>query len=153
MKILIKIIKVSFLGTFLILYSFTLESEAQDNKQPCKSFKDKITLPSINKKLKNPVLRTEANILQGKKLYQKKIKMIPCAQCHGRIGNGKGPMAWAFNPSPTNFNCKEGIVEVSDGRLFWTVKNGSHGTGMLPYKNLADEEIWKIILYIRELKE
>jgi len=40
---------------------------------------------------------------------------------------------------------------LPDGQLFWVIQNGSPGTGMLAFKGLKDEQIWQIILYIREL--
>jgi mono/diheme cytochrome c family protein len=34
--------------------------------------------------------------------------------------------------------------------MFWIIKNGSKGTGMIAHKNtLKDKEIWDVIKYIR----
>jgi mono/diheme cytochrome c family protein len=43
------------------------------------------------------------------------------------------------------------MKNISDGQMFWVVKNGSPGTGMNAYKNLTDEQVWQIILYLRTL--
>ncbi len=37
------------------------------------------------------------------------------------------------------------------GQLFWIIKNGSPGTGMLSFKGLKEEQIWQILLYVRQL--
>jgi len=42
---------------------------------------------------------------------------------------------------------------ISDGQLFWIIRNGSPGTGMPAFKNLKDREIWLIVLYLRKLSE
>jgi cytochrome c1 len=35
--------------------------------------------------------------------------------------------------------------------LFWVIKNGSPGTGMMAFSGLADEEVWELIHYLRGL--
>jgi len=41
--------------------------------------------------------------------------------------------------------------EIPDGQLFWIIKNGSPGTGMMPFAGLPDEQVWQLIHYIRSL--
>jgi len=43
------------------------------------------------------------------------------------------------------------MEHISDGQMFWVVKNGSPDTGMVAYKSLSDKQIWQIILYLRTL--
>jgi hypothetical protein len=62
-----------------------------------------------------------------------------------------GMMAPGLNPPPRNFSCSETMEHISDGQMFWVVKNGSSGTGMVAYKSLSDKQIWQIILYLRTL--
>lgn len=103
--------------------------------------------------LKNPMEPTPENLKIGKMLFQTRGKPMPCKLCHGLSGDGKGPMAGGFNPPPRNFTCRKTINGVPDGQLFWIIKNGSPGTGMLAYKSLKDEQIWKILLYVRQLAQ
>jgi mono/diheme cytochrome c family protein len=42
---------------------------------------------------------------------------------------------------------------ISDGQLFWVIRNGSPGTGMPAFKNLKDREIWQIVRYLRTFSE
>jgi hypothetical protein len=62
-----------------------------------------------------------------------------------------GMMAPGLNPPPRNFTCTETMKNIPDGQMFWVIKNGSSGTGMVAYKSLKDEHIWQIILYLRTL--
>jgi mono/diheme cytochrome c family protein len=39
--------------------------------------------------------------------------------------------------------------DIPDGQLFWIIRNGSKGTAMPAFKDLKDEQIWHLILYIR----
>ncbi len=99
----------------------------------------------------NPVSISSASIQAGKKLFQETATPLACMNCHGTAGDGRGAMGAAFQPPPRNFTCGETMKGLSDGQLFWVIKNGSPGTGMMPFGNLSDEDVWKLIHYIRSL--
>ncbi len=40
---------------------------------------------------------------------------------------------------------------IPDGQLFWIIKNGSSGTGMMVFSGLPDDQVWQLIHYIRSL--
>jgi hypothetical protein len=103
--------------------------------------------------LTNPLEPTPENLKKGKMLYLTRAKPMPCKLCHGASGDGRGPMARGFNPPPRDFTCAKTIMGVPDGQLFWIIKNGSPGTGMLAYKSLKDEQIWQILLHVRQLAQ
>ena len=52
-----------------------------------------------------------------------------------------------------NFTCEETMKEISDGQLFWIIRNGSQGTGMPAFKDLKDREIWQIVHYLRQFPQ
>ncbi|GJL77254.1 MAG: hypothetical protein NPINA01_02430 [Nitrospinaceae bacterium] len=106
--------------------------------------------PSKFLKKQNPLKPSAENVKTGESLFQKKAKPLACAQCHGKTGNGMGPLGGGLNPKPRNFTCSETMKELEDGQLFWVIKNGSSGTGMMAYQGLKDDEIWKLVLYLRE---
>ena len=92
----------------------------------------------------------KANKVNGKILFNKTAKPIACKMCHGKTGAGNGKLGKVLKPRPRNFTCKETMKEVSAGQMFWIIKNGSKGTGMVAHKKtLKDKEIWDIIKYIR----
>lgn len=67
----------------------------------------------------------------------------------GPEGDGLGPMAAGFTPPPRNFRCAETMGALPDGQLFWVVRKGSPGTGMMAYPGLSEEQIWQLVLYLR----
>jgi len=98
----------------------------------------------------NPLYATEKNIGRGKLLYQKEAKPTACKMCHGIRGNGNGLLARGLEPAPRNFTCADTMRSLSDGQLFWIIKNGSKGTAMPAHKfTLSDEDIWQIIHYLK----
>ena len=100
------------------------------------------------KAMKNPIPNTPENVAKGKALFEGKGT---CFNCHGKEGKGDGPAGQILNPSPRNFtNCKF-HKKRKDGELFWVIKNGSAGTGMVPLIPAAinEEEAWTIINYER----
>lgn len=99
----------------------------------------------------NPLSEERKHIKAGGALYQQDAQPR-CAMCHGREGDGRGPLSAQFDPRPRNFACAETVNGIPDGQLFWIVKNGSPGTAMPPFGNkLSDEQIWQIVLYLRQL--
>lgn len=76
---------------------------------------------------------------------------MSCATCHGRKGDGKGPMADDFMPRPRNFSCPGALNGVPEGQLFWLIRFGSPNSGMPPHPKLTDTEIWSVIRYVKTL--
>ena len=82
----------------------------------------------------------------------------PCSRARGPVSIAMVRKARAtvlpvqiLNPSPRNFtNCKF-HKKRKDGELFWVIKNGSAGTGMVSLVPAAitEEEAWTIINYER----
>lgn len=86
---------------------------------------------------------------QGEQLYFDEVPgRYSCSTCHGRTGNGKGPMSSHFTPPPRNLACIR-TTNIPDGQVFWTIKNGSPGTDMPAHKNFSDDQIWQIVAYVR----
>jgi len=109
--------------------------------------------PSEYYNLKNPLEGTTENLKKGKMLYQMKAKPMACKYCHGNTGDGNGPLAKGIDPPPRNFTCAKTINGVPDGQLFWIIKNGSPETEMFAFNKLKDDQIWQIILFIRQLAQ
>jgi len=100
------------------------------------------------KAMKNPTPEGDATVAKGKALFEGKGT---CFNCHGKEGKGNGPAGAILNPSPRDFtNCKF-HKKRKDGELFWVIKNGSPGTGMVSLTpgTITEEEAWTIIRYER----
>jgi len=102
------------------------------------------------KEMKNPLKPTPENIAKGKAIYEGKGT---CFTCHGNTGKGDGPAGAALDPTPRDFTNAEFHKVRTEGEMFWVIKNGSPGTGMISYNPamINDEETWQVILYERSL--
>ncbi|MGB5395768.1 MAG: cytochrome c [Gammaproteobacteria bacterium] len=98
----------------------------------------------------NPLAPDRETINAGEELFQNSADPVACAQCHGTRGDGNGPMAKMFDPSPRNFTCAQTMTSIPDGQLYWIIKNGSIGTSMPAFNKLNDNEIWQLVSYVRE---
>ena len=68
----------------------------------------------------------------------------------GDVKDGMGKRGKALKPNPRNFTCSDTMKKVFAGQMFWIIKNGSPGTGMVAHKKtLKDKDIWDIVKYIR----
>ena len=120
-------------------------------KGSCPQVRFTVPAPKEFLNLKNPLKSDSKNLFAGESLFHTDAQPTACKICHGSTGNGMGMMAPGLNPPPRNFSCSETMKNISDGQMFWVVKNGSPGTGMVAYKSLTDEQVWQIILYLRTL--
>jgi len=100
----------------------------------------------------NPLETTQGNIEKGRLLFQLDVQPT-CVLCHGSQGDGTGGFGANLSPPPRNFTCTETMKAISDGQLFWIIRNGSPDTGMPPFQGLQDEQIWELILFIRSLAQ
>ncbi len=107
--------------------------------------KQKVTIGGKNDK--NPLTDTQANIEEGKEHFGHH-----CQICHGLDGQNTG-VPFAQQMSPPVADLKSGDVQgYTDGQLHWIVQNGINPSGMPAWKGiLDDDEMWKVVLYIRRL--
>ena len=99
--------------------------------------------------LTNPLRATDENIQAGERLFHKQAKPLACKLCHGESGNGKGDPDFESTPPARNFTCAQTMNGLSDGQLFWIIRNGSPNTSMPAYADLPPDDIWRIIHYLR----
>lgn len=100
--------------------------------------------------LANPVAYSDEAAFNGRALYESQAQPA-CRLCHGKKGDGRGPLASQFSVPPRNFACAETVNGIPDGQLFWIIQNGSPGTSMPDFSNLSDEQIWQLVIYLRRL--
>lgn len=100
----------------------------------------------------NPLTNDVATLNAGKKIFT-----TNCATCHGDLGRGDGPTAAALaEPKPRNLSDKTYVSTLSDGHMLWRISEGGasgpQGSAMPPWKDtLKEDEIWKVIVYVRSL--
>lgn len=147
----------------------------QGDKDQCPPIRNTPRAPERYYQRQNPLEPTPENLTRGKHLYLTEAEPIPCAECHGANGDGKGPMGRHLQPPPTDFTCAELMEALPDGHLFWVVSTGAgffeqqpghtrqaikrpgrraRATAMRGHRNyLTDHEIWQLILYVRTFAE
>jgi mono/diheme cytochrome c family protein len=97
--------------------------------------------------LRNPLPDSADIVERGRALYHGKGI---CFTCHGPNGRGDGQAGQGLDPSPRDFRHHGFWRHRAEGEIFWVIKNGSPGTGMVGFGGvLTDEEIWSIIQYER----
>ena len=101
----------------------------------------------------NPLIAAKASPKPGEAIFQGEAGPSNCVICHGPKGDGKGILASQYDPPPRNFACAMTINGVPDGQLFWIIRFGSPGTAMPPHPALKDEQIWQVVLYLRQLSK
>jgi mono/diheme cytochrome c family protein len=99
------------------------------------------------KKLHNPLKATPQSIADGKDAFSHY-----CAACHGLDGQNTGvPFADRMAP-PVPSLASKNVQQYTDGQLKWVIDNGIWPSGMPGSSGmLSDEEIWSIVIYIRNL--
>lgn len=101
-------------------------------------------VPETAKKMKNPTSKTDAEgIAIGKALWTKH-----CKSCHGAKGLGDGPKSKELDTDCGDFSVKA-VQSLSDGELFYKIKEGRDDMPSFKKKITDDEEIWYIVNFMR----
>ncbi|HEV2364759.1 MAG TPA: cytochrome c [Caulobacteraceae bacterium] len=96
----------------------------------------------------NPVPLTEANLVEGVKLYADH-----CAICHGTAAGdaSASPIARGLYPAPPQL-ATDGVEDDPQGYSFWKIKHGIRLTGMPSWKStLSDRQIWTLALFLNHM--
>ncbi|MBX3301348.1 MAG: c-type cytochrome [Nitrospira sp.] len=136
-----------FLGISAALMLLSVSAVGAEEKDPLKPRVPADQMAEA-KGMKNKFEADADSIAKGKALYDGKGT---CFNCHGKAGDGQGEAGKILNPSPRDFtNCKF-HKKRKDGELFWVIKNGSPGTGMVSLipAAITEDEAWHIINYER----
>lgn len=89
---------------------------------------------------------------RGRELYERH-----CAVCHGNQGRGDGLAAYLLQPAPRNFTSgrfrlvSTGNGVPTQGDLVASIRRGMPGSAMPPWEWLAEEDLWNVALYVRQL--
>jgi mono/diheme cytochrome c family protein len=95
--------------------------------------------------MKNPVKSDAGSIAEGKALYSQH-----CQSCHGKKGLGDGPKAANLETECGNFS-KAAFQKQSDGNLFFKISEGRHDMPSFKKKISDQDDIWKVVNYVRTL--
>ncbi len=130
-----------------------VEMKTIDPDGLCSQTRGTIPAPEPYAGMTNPLPPSNENISAGKLLFHQDVRPIQCEICHGFKGNGFGAIFQRMTPYPRDFTCYQTMKDVSDGQLFWIIKNGSHGTRMKAYEKLEDGQVWQLVHYLRHFAD
>ena len=137
-------------GLALCLAIFASPALSQSNAMQCPQPRFTGKAPAEYLARKNPLQDSAENLAAGKRLFAAE-EGASCSFCHGETGAGNGALAGQFKPPPRNFLCAEAVNGIADGQLFWIIRFGSPGTAMPDHPQFSDEQIWQIVLHLRDL--
>jgi mono/diheme cytochrome c family protein len=107
-----------------------------------------LAIPSNARSLKNPVPPDAAALAAARAHFADH-----CALCHGNDGRGRTEMGRNLYPKAPDMTLAP-TQSLSDGELFFIIKNGVRLTGMPAWGNdspEADHDSWKLVHFIRHL--
>ena len=96
--------------------------------------------------LKNPLAYHADLVAEGKEVYTKF-----CVQCHGKDGQGDGPVAsnprWPGPPPPYNGR----LADLPEGKIFHSI---TYGKGLMGSHaaQISQEDRWKLVYYVQKLQ-
>ena len=109
-----------------------------------------LAVPSADRNMKNPV-PFENDVLSEARVHF----ADHCALCHGNDGRGETKIGQNLYPKAPNMTLST-TQSLSDGELFYIIKNGVRLTGMPAWGEDSEEddrESWKLVHFIRRLPE
>jgi mono/diheme cytochrome c family protein len=133
------------LGIVTLLCGCRVSQPSAAERQTITFVKHHITVG--NKSAKNPVASNAENLASGKEAFGHY-----CVACHGMDGQNTGvPFADRMSPPLPPLTSAD-VQSYTDGQLKWVIDNGVSPSGMPASKGtLSDDEIWSIVLYLRQL--
>jgi mono/diheme cytochrome c family protein len=103
-----------------------------------------LATPREARSMTNPVARTELAVAEARDHFADH-----CAICHANDGSGRTQINEGLYPPAPDLR-QQDTQDLTDGELFYIIRNGVRFTGM-PGWGGEDEENWKLVLFIRHL--
>ena len=95
-----------------------------------------------------PPKKTPDLVSLGKKLYEQN-----CTPCHGPKGEGKGPLANALTPHPSDFALPLKDWPNTKGdpqRIFELITKGIPNSAMVGWPQLSEKERWGLVYRVMD---
>ena len=105
-----------------------------------------LAIPVAARRLRNPLPLTPAALREGRDHFADH-----CAPCHANDGSGNSEMGPNFYPRVPDMR-QPWTQNLSDGELFFIIRNGVRLTGMPAWGGEHDDaDNWKLVHFIRHL--
>ncbi|MGH6869564.1 MAG: c-type cytochrome, partial [Methylocella sp.] len=131
------------------LYMFALPGLSSARRQPpgmevaVATWLLRHSVPAAARRQRNPLGADAADAAAGRDLFRQN-----CEICHGYDGSGRTRIGGGEYPRPPVLRSL--IASMTDGEIFYHIRNGIRNTGM-PAWTLPDREVWQLVLYARNL--
>lgn len=135
---------------FLLQHGFSARDEPTVVEALVASRLRRLSVPRSQRDVKNPVPPTPEVLAQGRAHFADH-----CAVCHGNDGRGKTTIGQNLYPKAPDMWAKE-TQSLSDGEVFYIIKNGVRLTGMPAWGEDSpedDRESWHLVHFIRHLPQ
>ena len=97
--------------------------------------------------VENPVPKTDANLIEGMKLYA-----MNCAVCHGGLDRKRNVLGGAFYPPAPQIIVRG--LDDPEWHIFFVIKRGVRLTGMPAWgKVMNDADLWKIVAFVKTINQ
>ncbi|HKN36751.1 MAG TPA: cytochrome c [Terriglobales bacterium] len=98
-------------------------------------------------RMNNPVPATDANLIDGMKLYT-----MNCALCHGALDKKRSPLERGFYPPPPQLVLEP--LDDPEWHIFYAIRTGVRYTGMPAWgKVLSEQDIWKVTAFLSRVEK
>ena len=107
----------------------------------------RLAMPAGQRNLRNPTPVDEAGLKEGMEHFADH-----CAMCHGNDGKGMTEMGRNMYPKSPDMTSRR-TQSLSDGEIFYIIKNGVRLTGMPAWGEGSheDQDNWHLVQFIRHL--
>jgi mono/diheme cytochrome c family protein len=104
-------------------------------------------VPARYREMANPIACSEQAVAEGRAHWADH-----CATCHANNGSGDTMFGRAMYPKPPDMRQAE-TQRQSDGKLYYTIKNGVRLSGMPAFGDPGDQDAdtWKLVCFVRQL--
>lgn len=95
----------------------------------------------------------DGQVLDGIVAHGRIRSNIYCAPCHGRDGDGNGPVSRRGLVVPAPAFTSDRVKQITNGQIYSAIKNGVNGENMPPYAHqIPTYDRWAIVAAIRDIQ-
>ncbi len=134
-------------GVIVVRHGFSARDNPSGMEKIVAQTARSLAMPSSARSMKNPVPNTPDNLNEAMKHWADH-----CAFCHANNGSGDTEVGKNLYPKAPDMRLAD-TQKLTDGELYYTIKNGVRLTGMPAWGEAGDtdEDSWKLVHFIRHL--
>jgi len=103
-----------------------------------------MAIPRDSAAMVDPLPASPENLVMASKHFA-----AHCAVCHDNNGDGRTNIGNDLYPKPPDM--RFGSQSMSDGALFYSIRNGIRMSGMPAWPDDEDNKLWMLVQFIRHL--